>query len=224
MGKVKQRDSYPTFTPLQKRIFDIIVKNKTLSAQCYFTGGTALSAFYLHHRESEDLDFFSEADFDDTYLHDFMNELSVTLGFSLRYTKRYRSRICELLKDKTPVSKIDFVYHPHRLLEKGITYQRLVIDSLRDIAANKLLTINQRTEVKDFVDLYFLLKEFTLWDLMYGVKAKYKMELDTILIALDFMKVEEFDVLPRMLVPLTVKELHEFFKKQALELGKRIVN
>ena len=29
----------------------------------YLTGGTALSAFYLHHRESEDLDFFSREPF-----------------------------------------------------------------------------------------------------------------------------------------------------------------
>ena len=28
----------------------------------YLTGGTALSAFYLHHRLSEDLDFFTESD------------------------------------------------------------------------------------------------------------------------------------------------------------------
>ena len=220
---MKHKETSPTFTPLQSRIFYIIAKNKMLSSQCYFTGGTALSAFYLHHRESEDLDFFSENDFDDTYLHDFVNELSTTLGFSLRYTKRYRSRICELLKDKKLIIKVDFVYHPHRLLEKGITHKGITIDSLRDIATNKLLTVNQRTEVKDFVDLYFLLKKFTIWDLIYGIEAKYRMELDTILIALDFMKAQQFTFLPKMLVPLTLRELKTFFKKKALEVGKRIV-
>lgn len=195
-----------TFTPLQQSIFDIVAKDQTLSSQCYLTGGTALSAFYLHHRESEDLDFFSEKDFDDMYLSDFAKELSITLGFSLRYTKRYRSRICELLKDKTLIIK------------KGLS-----IDSLRDIAANKLLTVNQRTAVKDYVDLYFLLKEFTIWDLLYGVEAKYRMELDTILIALDFMKVEQFKFLPKMTKPLTLQELKTFFKDKAIEVGKRIV-
>jgi len=28
----------------------------------YLTGGTALSAFYLHHRKSRDLDFFSDVE------------------------------------------------------------------------------------------------------------------------------------------------------------------
>ena len=40
----------------------------------------------------------------------------------------------------------------------------LEIDSLLDIAVNKILTLSSRAEVKDFVDLYFLLQKFSLWD------------------------------------------------------------
>ncbi len=223
MGKVKKDKFVPLFTPLQRRIFHHLAKDKMFVSQFYFTGGTALSAFYLRHRESEDLDFFSENDFDDRELEILMDELSKTLSFRYQFTKRYKARIFEFVDDEKLLIKLDFVHHPHKRIERGIFYEGVAIDSLRDIATNKLLTINQRMEVKDFVDLHFLLKEFTLWDLMYGVEAKYRMKLDRILIALDFMKVEQFDVLPKMLVPLTVKELHAFFKKQAVELGKRIV-
>ena len=90
------------------------------------------------------------------------------------------------------------------------------------IAINKLLIINRRTRVKDFVDLYFLLKHFTIWDLIYGVQAKFRMELDIVLIASDFRKVEEFDFLPKMLVPLKLSDLKEFFKQKAIELAKRV--
>ena len=43
----------------------------------------------------------------------------------------------------------------HKRLEEGTKIKGFTVDSLRDIATNKLLTINQRTQVKDFVDLFF---------------------------------------------------------------------
>lgn len=43
---------------LQNRIFSILEK---LNTGFYLTGGTALSRFYLHHRFSDDLDFFVNA-------------------------------------------------------------------------------------------------------------------------------------------------------------------
>ena len=95
------------------------------------------------------------------------------------------------------------------------------IDSIRDIATNKLLTINQRNDIKDFVDLYFLLKHFTIWDLIYGVKEKFRREMDMVLIASDFTKAEEFDFLPKMLVPLELSELKDFFKQKVIEIAKR---
>lgn len=112
-------------------------------------------------------------------------------------------------------------YH-YKRIKPGKMIDGLEVDSLQDIATNKLLTINQRNEVKDFVDLYFLLKEFTIWDLLYGVEAKFGMELDQLMVASDFLKIEEFDFLPKMLVPLDTKTLQEFFKKQAIEIGRRV--
>lgn len=39
------------------------------AAGFYLTGGTALSAYYLNHRISDDLDFFSEQEFSTTSVH-----------------------------------------------------------------------------------------------------------------------------------------------------------
>ena len=44
----------------QKSILDGLKENQLIRSNFYFTGGTALSEFYLQHRYSEDLDFFSE--------------------------------------------------------------------------------------------------------------------------------------------------------------------
>lgn len=211
-----------TFNPLQKQIFDKVSKDPVLSKQFYFTGGTALSAFYLHHRESEDLDFFSETDFEDTRIEMFMKNLSISFKIPYRFTKKEGVRIFEFAKNDKLLIKIDFNYYPYKRVEKGNKHQGIKIDSLRDIAINKLITINQREDVKDFVDLYFLLKDFTIWDLMYGVQAKFRREQDIVLISSDFAKVEEFDFLPKMLVPLKLSDLKKFFKQKAIELAKRI--
>ena len=211
-----------TFTSLQKQLFDKVSKDPVLSKQFYFTSGTALSAFYLHHRESEDLDFFSENDFEDEKIEELMRNLSMSFKTTYRFTKTGGVRIFEFVKKDKLLIKIDFNHYPYRRIKKGKIYQGIEIDSLHDIATNKLLTINQRNDVKDFVDLYFLLKDFTIWDLIYGVEKKFRMELDMILISSDFTKVEQFDFLPKMLVPLKLSDLKKFFKQKAIEIARRI--
>ena len=44
----------------QKKFLKLLSEEKSICAHFYLTGGTALAEFYLHHRLSEDLDFFSE--------------------------------------------------------------------------------------------------------------------------------------------------------------------
>lgn len=214
MGKI-------TFTKIQESLFTQITTHKKFPKTFYFTGGTALSAFHLHHRASEDLDFFSEEPFDQNTILDIMKDISLTMKTVYRYTQRERINIFEFVNNENELLiKIDFVYHPYKRLEKGIQTSHIAIDSLLDIATNKLLTINQRTEVKDFVDLYFLLQKFTFWDLIYALKAKYNMEIDIILLAIDCMKAESFTFMPLMRNPLSLKTLQSFFRQKTKELGE----
>lgn len=223
MGKIKQDLSEPTFTPLQKFIFDEFSKNLKLTKQFYFTGGTALSAFYLHHRESEDLDFFSDTEFGSEQVKKFIEAVAKSKKFEIRFTPREGTRIFELVRAKKVQIKVDFVYYPYTRIKRGTKMNSVNIDSKQDIATNKLYTIINRTEVKDFVDLYFLLKEFSFWDLFYGVKEKFKIELDLFWLGADFMKVEGFKYLPKMLVPLKLEELIIFYRDLAKKIGMRIV-
>ena len=48
----------------QELILGEFKKDDWLSSLFYFTGGTALSEFYLQHRLSDDLDFFTQEAFD----------------------------------------------------------------------------------------------------------------------------------------------------------------
>lgn len=99
------------------------------------------------------------------------------------------------------------------------------VDSLLDIATIKNTTVNQRTDVKDFTDLYFLLIEhFTIWDLLYSTEVKFKnLDIDMTLLAEDLLKIEDFDTLPKMIKPLTLNQLRKFFRRKAMEIGKKSV-
>ena len=94
------------------------------------------------------------------------------------------------------------------------------MDSKLDIATNKLLTITQRTEVKDFVDLFFLLQEYTFWDLKAAVERKFNVRIEPFVIATDLMVVDEFEYMPRMIRPLTLNDLQSFFHALAEKLGR----
>lgn len=219
MGKIS------ILTKEQKLILDLISKNKYFSSNFYFTGGTALSNFYLRHRFSDDLDFFSTDKIEQDVIFGIISNWSIRHGF------KFQSRFVEVVyrfdldfPSKMNI-KVDFGSYPYQLLEKGQRINDMDIDSIRDIATNKLTTVNQRTNIKDFVDLYFLLKDhFTIWDLLYGSEVKFKnMVMDTILLAEDFLKVDDFDTLPKMIKPLTLKQLKTFYRNLAKELGRKAV-
>jgi len=210
---------------VQRRIFDEFRQNQDLCRQFYFTGGTALSSYYFHHRYSEDLDFFSTGKFPHELVVSFMNQCKKKLDFSatFRIPEAFHIIIYELIFKDTKRLKVDFNVYPFELLEKGPTVEGVVIDSLRDIGANKLMTINQRTEVKDFVDLYYLMKKFTIWDLTYAVEAKFGAKQDLVMLASDILKVEGFSYMPRMIESLTLPELQSYFVGLSKKIARRFV-
>lgn len=223
MGKVKQDLKRPTFTPLQKYIFDEFSQDNELTKKFYLTGGTALSAIYLHHRESEDLDFFSEEEFDNREIKNFINKIALTKNLTIRFTDRDVVRVFELLRKGKVVIKVDFAHYPYKRVKEGVILNGVNIDSMLDIGINKLHSITSRMQGKDFVDLYFLLNKFSFWDLFHGVKHKFRTELDLLWLGMDFLKIEETKFLPKMLVPLSLEELTDFYKKLAKKLGMKVV-
>jgi len=212
-------------TKTQRLILNEFQKDPFLTENFYFTGGTALSNYYLHHRYSEDLDFFSEKPFDIRQITNTVNNWAKKLNFSykLRSIEGAVSMFSLNFK-KGGTLKVDFGHYFNARIEKGPKDKNMEIDSLLDIAANKLITIPERTEVKDYVDLYFLLKKnFTIWDITYAVEKKFRRETDIFLLSSDFLKSESFEFLPKMILPLTLKELKDFYKQQAVLLASKAV-
>ena len=66
----------------QRKILEIISKDKLVCDNFYLTGGTALAEFYLQHRLSEDLDLFSENEFESQGILIFLEKM-------IKFAKRY---------------------------------------------------------------------------------------------------------------------------------------
>ncbi len=217
MGKI-------TLTHTQADILAALAAEPFFPQTFYLTGGTVLSAFYYHHRESEDIDLFTRRPFDQDFVRAWMRKQEKALGWTLTYRQVFERQAYEI-SWKHHHGKIEFVHYDFPQLEKStLHYQGFSIDTLGDIATNKLLTISQRTTTKDFVDLYFLLKkDFSWWDLMHAVERKFGIEIDKIYLASLLTKVEQLDALPIMKKKLTLETLKKFFLKEATSLAAPLV-
>lgn len=177
----------------------------------YLTGGTALAGFYLHHRYSEDLDFFTHGEFDsfklEQILKDFTAKNGWILGSSRKTTFFYEVFLAETT-DSLPL-KIDFVKDINVHFGELESWKGVPIDSLRNIASNKVGTIFSRTEPKDYVDLYFLLQKNLPFFEIFKEAQEKDGGLNEFYFAASLRNVNRIQQLPRMIRPLPLEELQK---------------
>lgn len=211
-------------TKLHKEFLELVVSEPSITNQFYWTGGTVLSEFYLHHRDSHDLDLFSETEFDLDPITTFAGIAGKKLRAKHISHKQFLGLHTYELQFSKTILKIDFNYYPFPRINKGKTWHGLAIDSLEDIAVNKVHTLSTRARERDYIDLYFIMKnnDFTLPHLIFLAKAKFDWHIDPIQLGKVFVQVVTVSDIPRMLVPFTRQDMENFFLKLARDLGKDI--
>ena len=122
-----------------------------------FTGGTALSAFFLEHRLSEDLDFFSTEKISIHICQRFLSRLR--FADVLSATKKFDRNIFILKNKDGSTLKVEFTYYPLHNIEDTWDLDGLQVDSFLDLIVNKLCAIADRVEAKDYLDVYWALKK-----------------------------------------------------------------
>jgi len=162
---------------LQKKVLDLFSKSH-LRDKFYWTGGTALSFFYLHHRQSKDLDFFNDKPFSYDQIISFAQNLKKQLKLKEIEEKKIFDRWEFFLHDKEKL-RMEFVFYEHPKIKPRKKWQGIFIDSLEDIAANKVMAFFDRNDPKDLVDLYFLLvnKKFKVKNLLRLAEKKFGVKL-----------------------------------------------
>src|SRR3989338_2312832 len=209
-------------TAKQLNFLELVQQDKQITKRFYFTGGIALSAFYLEHRISEDIDLFTEKEEVDQSLIDvFLRKISQKLSIVEIKKSQFLGLVSYKLvyKDKEEL-KVDFNYYPFPRIYKGKKFKNLEIDILYDIAVNKVHTIFMQIRSRDFIDLYFIMKTtgYSLNQLIKDAKIKFDWHIDKVTLASQLIKVKEISDMPTILVPFDRKDIEKFFLKLAKSL------
>lgn len=131
----------------------------------YLGGGTAL-ALQIGHRSSVDFDFYTPKDFDPKRLY-------------TKLKKNLKQTASEHMADGTLIITADgvgisFFRYEYPLLKPLVKTECLNLLSIEDISAMKIISIVQRGTKRDFIDIFYILKRFTLDKLLKLTEEKYE--------------------------------------------------
>lgn len=202
-------------TPLQKNFLAEFFKQPT-GQEFFLTGGTALAEFYLRHRYSEDIDLFTLSD---SALHEVSISLpALTLNLGATFEERLRTSSFQQAFIHAPDGenlKIDFVRDVGPQFGNHKIFDGISVDSLLNIAVNKATAIFGRAAGKDFVDLYYLLKQGFDFDELTQLAKQKDPGLTEFYLAGMLRHVRQIKALPNMIQPLDLEVLCVFFERLA---------
>lgn len=150
-----------------------------LSKQFYWTGGTLLAEKYLHHRHSHDIDLFSETPFRYADVLPLVHAIKKTTNVKIIEEQKVHDRWEFFLHNHREV-RLEFVRYNFQPLHPRHRWRGVLIDSLDDLAANKVMAVVERHAPKDVVDIYFLMtkKAYTLKMLLARAHKKFGVAID----------------------------------------------
>jgi len=187
--------------------------------KAYLAGGTAI-ALQLSHRESRDLDFFTKKKFN-------AKELTKQLKYQLPDFKLEKVAWGTIMGY---VGKIRFTifYYNYPLLFKSKNFLGINVADLRDIAAMKIAAVSDRGSKRDFIDLYFLLKNqvVTIEECLNLYDQKFKKLQQNkahILKSLIYFEDAEKEKMPKMFQPVTWLKIKKSLEQEVKNLGKKIL-
>jgi hypothetical protein len=179
--------------PRQKKTLKKLIADD-LRAGFYLAGGTAL-ALQLGHRRSIDFDLFSPDPFDAAKK---VRDLDQSGKFELFHQDK------DTVNGSLDGVRLSFFHYPYRLIQPFLAYETLPIARKLDIAAMKVQAIAGRGSRKDFIDLYFLLREHPLDKIMAAHSSKFGSRLANryhVCKSLVYFADAEEEAMPRMLIP-----------------------
>jgi predicted nucleotidyltransferase component of viral defense system len=217
-------------TSLQRKIL-ILFSNLPDKEAFYLTGGTALSALFIKHRISHDLDFFTNVE---ELILPFSQKLEASLKNDNLIVERLRGfhSFVELSVSSSEDSTIIHIAldSPFRFEQpfESTEIPGIKIDSLIDIASNKLLAFFGRATLRDFIDVYFLAKEYFDKNKLVEKAAQKDLGFDLYWLGVAMERINDYpDDSPDMHLltrPCTMRELKEFYSIWRKEIRKAIMS
>ncbi len=185
----------------------------------YLAGGTAL-ALQVGHRQSVDLDFFTQKD----------AFLPVSVIRNFKSQKNWRSNIIEegTVYGELFGAKISFIAYPFFVPNLTFKkYGRIKVLQPIDIAVMKIIAISQRGRKRDFFDLYWCAKNLEpMEDIIRKLKIQYSSvahDYHHILKSLVYFTDAESDPDPKIFFPVKWKEVKKFFEQEIPQITKKLI-
>ena len=209
----------------QRLLLKLFSSNLDIRQNYYLSGGTALAEYYLYHRFSEDLDFFTGSEIDPISIQTFIKSISGKADIKMVDFQQSFNRNLVYLHFDNEVIKTEFTYYPFEQLEKPKEIDGLNVDSLLDIAINKTFTIYQKPRSRDFIDLYLIIQEkkWSFANLKKKARAKFDTHIDPLQMAKQLLEVDRLEDFPKMIVQLESKTWRDFWKQEADKLKTEVL-
>jgi hypothetical protein len=149
--------------PIQDRILELA---GSYDDALVLTGGTGLARCYLDHRFSDDIDLFTAQPQAGRLGRDFANALE-RADLRVEPVNAGPDFFRAIVSDGVTRVQLDIAPDSPRILVPERSRLGVFVHALRDIAANKISAYENRTEVKDAVDLYHLAQHLR-WEQMFA--------------------------------------------------------
>jgi len=180
----------------------------------YLVGGTGL-ALQIGHRNSIDIDLFTHLDYSPETLTE---ELTDFFSDAFQKTGNNKSMLFSYINDV----KVDFVNNKTPLLYPLNVIEGIRIADIKDIAPLKLKAIFGRGSKKDFVDLYALLQQFEVDELIHLFKQKFpSLEVGQLLISMYYFGDAEQDAMPKLYINVNWEEIKNYIAEKIMGYLKK---
>ncbi len=191
---------YETINAETRNLLESLQKLDALK-EMRLVGGTAL-ALQTGHRISVDIDLFGP-----------LTTETMDINSELRSTGRVSQ-----IKDSKNIHiylvndiKVDIVNYEYPWIDKAINEDGLRLASKMDIAAMKIAAITGRGTKKDFIDLYFLLQEFSLHEIISFYLTKFDDGSEFMAMkSIAYFEDAESDPMPNMLIPVSWENVKQY--------------
>lgn len=172
-------------------------------------GGTSL-ALQIGHRKSIDLDLFGKIDCDEFTISNILNKIG-----NVRVLKKSENINIYLIDG----IKVDIVNYPYLWLKDIIFEDTLKLARAEDVAAMKLSAITNRGTKKDFIDLFFLLKEYSLEELFDFYEKKYNDgSIFLVIKSLTYFDDADLEEMPNMCIPVNWEKIKNNISQSVLRV------
>lgn len=216
----------PILLPHQIEILRLFF-GSNFGKQFFLTGGTGLSAFYLAHRDSKDFDFFSIDPFDGQQIRVVIDEIAQKMGCEVlpKVTSDTYHEIYLENKQNGWTQRIDIVKEQPKRFGDVVEVDGIRVDSLENIGSNKITAIFGRLEIKDYIDLYFILTRTKLsFEELFAQARQKDMGLSEFYFAniVAGSDIRDIQIWPKLLVDFDKEKMFDFYEKLARDLFLKI--